>query len=231
LTTTVIDDAQAPSADPDLAQAQQWGRDYADRLRTSATARLSQPGSQQNGSSGAAHPHLGEPTVNQYVAFDVAASSPQQPIGLPPYQPGKIIAAGEPAYLNAWGWVNPFPSIPDGFAVPPATQLAGRSWRITLDLLNITTGARVSIPQTGTFGSPADPIVPVTFLLPTPDPGLDSAVYEANVTFDIVDPGQPYAAFATTFIDYDGDPGDVFAPPIAPGWRRDLPNRFLVYQQ
>jgi hypothetical protein len=56
-------------------------------------------------------------------------------------------------------------------------------------------------------------------------------VYEANVTLDIVDPGQPYAAFATNFFDADSDPGFLFVPPTPPGWRHDLPNRYLVYSK
>lgn len=228
MTTTVIDETQAPTADPGLAQAQQFARDYADRIRQSSTARLSQLSSHQNGS---AQPHIGEPTVGTYVAFDVAATSPFQFTGLPPYQPSKVIAAGENAYLFAWGWVNPVANITSGFAVPPTVQLGGRHWRITLDLLNITTGARITIPQTGQFDPIATSVTPVTFLLPTPDPGADPSVYEANVTFDIVDPAQPYAAFATSFFDYDGDPGDLFTPTVAPGWRHDQPNRYLVYQQ
>ena len=231
LTTTVIDDAQASSADPDLAQAQQFAHDYADRIRQGSTARLSQLNGHQNGSPGAAQPHIGEPTVGPYVAFDVATTSPFQNTGLPPYQPSKVIAAGEAAYLYAWGWVNPVANIASGFAVPPSVQLGGRHWRITLDLLNITTGARITIPQTGQFDPIATSVTPVTFLLPTPDPGADSSVYEANVTFDIVDPAQPYAAFATSFFDYDGDPADLFTPYTAPGWRHDQPNRYLVYQQ
>ena len=231
MTTTVIDENQAPTADPGLAQAQQFARDYADRIRQSSTARLSQLSSHQNGSSGAAQPRIGEPTVGTYVAFDVATTSPFQFTGLPPYQPSKIIAAGEGAYLFAWGWVNPVANVAAGFAVPPTTQLGLRRWRMTLDLLNITTGARVTIPQTGTFGPTAPSVFGVTFLLPTPDPGADPAVYEANVTLDIVDPAQPYAAFATSFFDYDGDPGDLFTPTVAPGWRHDQPNRYLVYQQ
>jgi len=59
----------------------------------------------------------------------------------------------------------------------------------------------------------------------------DAAVYEANVTFDIVDKAQPYAAFATSFIDVDSDPGFLFVPPAPPGWRHDLPNRYLVYEK
>ncbi len=60
---------------------------------------------------------------------------------------------------------------------------------------------------------------------------MDSDVYEANVTFDIVDRAQPYAAFATSFFDFDDDPGFLFVPPASAGWRHELPNRYLVYQQ
>ena len=69
------------------------------------------------------------------------------------------------------------------------------------------------------------------FSLPTPDPGADAAVYEANVTFDITNPGQPYAAFATNFFDVDDDPGFLFVPPAASQWRHELPNRYLVYHK
>lgn len=236
LTTTVTDDtgtlaaANGAAAQPGLDQAEQWGRDYADRIRKAATERLGQL-SHQNDSSGAVQPRIGEPTVGQYVAFDVAATSPVQFTGLPPYQPSKVIAAGEDAWLYAYGWVNPTPSIPDGFAVPPVIQLGGRQWRISLDLFNITNGARTQLVQTGTFGPVADIITLAAFLLPTPDPGVDSDVYEANVTFDIVDRAQPYAAFATSFFDFDDDPGFLFVPPASAGWRHELPNRYLVYQQ
>jgi hypothetical protein len=237
LTTTVTDDSQALStanhapATPGLEQAKQLGRDNADRIRKAAAERLSQLGSQHNGSSGAAQPHIGEPTVGQYVAFDVAAASPYQFIGPPPYQPSKVIAAGEDAYLYAYAWVNPAVSVTDGFAVPPTIQLGGRQWRISLDLVNITDGTRTKLVQTGTFAAVADSVTAVEFLLPTPDPGLDPALYEANVTFDIVDPAQPYAAFATSFYDWDDDPGFMFAPPESAGWRYELPNRYLVYRQ
>ena len=237
MTTTVIDDMQASPAgdsapaDPGLDQARKFASDYADRIRQSATERLSQLGSHQNGSSGAVQARIGEPTVGQYVAFDVAATSPLQFTGLPPYQPSKVIAAGEGAYLHVYAWVNPAASIADGFAVPPTVQLGGRQWRITLDLLNITDGTRKKLAATGTYGPVADSLTVATFPLPTPDPGPDAAVYEANVTLDIVDPAQPYAAFATSFYDYDSDPGFMFVPPADPGWRHELPNRYLVYSK
>ena len=218
-------------ADPGLAQAQQFAHDYADRIRQGSTARLSQLNGHQNGSPGAAQPHIGEPTVGTYVAFDVATTSPFQNTGLPPYQPSQG-HRGRRGRLSVRLGLGRFGrEYHVRLRRPPSVQLGGRHWRITLDLLNITTGARITIPQTGQFDPIATSVTPVTFLLPTPDPGADSSVYEANVTFDIVDPAQPYAAFATSFFDYDGDPADLFTPYAAPGWRHDQPNRYLVYQQ
>ena len=46
-----------------------------------------------------------------------------------------------------------------------------------------------------------------------------------------MDPAQPYAAFATSFFDFDNDPGLMFTPPLSAGWRDELPNRYPVYQQ
>jgi hypothetical protein len=232
LTTTVTDDTQVPSAgDAESPQAQQWAEDYAARIGGGAAERLNQQAASSNGTNGAVKPHIGEPTVGLYVAFDVAATSPIQFTGLPPYQPSKVIADGEDAYLFAFGWINPIPNIPAGFAVQPTVQLGGRRWRMSLDLADITHGTHTTLVRQGTFGPVAPPVLPVWFKLPTPDPGPDAAVYEANVTFDIVDKAQPYAAFATTFFDIDNDPGFLFVPPQPPGWRHDLPNRYMVYDK
>ena len=65
----------------------------------------------------------------------------------------------------------------------------------------------------------------------TPNPGPDPALIEANVTVDIVDPAQPYAAFATNFLDVDNDPSFLGAPPTSAGWRHELPNRYLIYSE
>lgn len=224
---------EAAPAAPDQAMdaAKQWAQGYLAKLSEETNRRLAQIGSNSNGSSGGIAPRIGEPTVGQYVAFDVAATSPLQPIALPPYQPSKVIAAGEPAYLVAYMFVNPMASIPNGFAVPPTVQLGGRGWRVSLDLMNLTDLTHTTLVQTGTYGPVAPSLSYVIFTLPTPNPGPDAAVYEANVTLDIVDPGQPYAAFATNFFDVDSDPGFLFVPPAPPGWRRDLPNRYLVYSK
>ncbi|HEV8275156.1 MAG TPA: hypothetical protein VGQ26_05610 [Streptosporangiaceae bacterium] len=216
--------------DQTMDAAKQWAQDYMAKLNEATTKRLAEIAGNSNGSREEIV-RIGEPTVGQYVAFDVAATSPLQPIALPPYQPSKVIAAGEPAYLVAYIFVNPMVSIPDGFAVPPTVQLGGRSWRVSLDLMNLTDLTHTTLVQTGTYGPVAPSLSFAIFTLPTPNPGPDAAVYEANVTLDIVDPGQPYAAFATNFFDADSDPGFLFVPPAPPGWRHDLPNRYLVYSK
>ena len=219
------------AADQSLAAANQWAQDYMAKVTDASTKRLAEIASNSNGANGGIKPHIGEPTVGQYVAFDVAALSPIQFTGLPPYQPSKVIADGEAAYLIVFMWVNPMASIPDGFAVPPTVQLGGRQWRVSLDLMDITNLTHNTLVQTGTFGPVASSLSAAIFALPTPDPGPDPAVYEANVTLDIVDPAQPYAAFATNFFDVDDDPGFLFVPPAPPGWRHELPNRYLVYRK
>lgn len=238
--TAITETPAAPDVGPapvppeaDLDKVRQWANDYLTRLTEKTNERLARI-TGPNGSAGLngkIRPEIGEPTVGQYVAFDVAATSPIQVTGLPPYQPGKVIAAGEFAFLVAFMFVNPVASIPNGFAVPPTVQLGGRSWRLSLDLADITTLTHTTLVQTGTFSAPAASLTFAIFTLPTPDPGPDAAVYEANVTFDITDPGQPYAAFATNFFDVDGDPGFLFVPPAPPQWRNDLPNRYLVYRK
>jgi hypothetical protein len=231
-TTAAPTEETAPAAaDQKLAAANQWAQDYMAKLTDATTKRLAEIASDSNGSGGGIAPRAGEPTVGQYVAFDVAATSPIQITGLPPYQPSKVIADGEPAYLVAIMFINPMASIPNGFAVPPTVQLGGRKWRVSLDLMNVTDLTHTTLAQTGTYGPIAPSLSAAVFQLPTPDPGPDAAVYEANVTFDIVDPAQPYAAFATNFLDVDADPGFVFVPPSPPGWRHDLPNRYLVYSK
>jgi hypothetical protein len=219
---------QSAPSEAGMDQAKQWAQAHLNRISEATKARLAELSGHTNGSGGI-QARIGEPTVGQYVAFDVAATSPIQITGLPPYQPSKVIAAGETAFLIVFTFVNPVPSVQNGFAVPPTVQLGGRSWRLSLDLANITDGTRTTLVQTGTYGPVAPAIDFAIFSLPTPAPGPDAAVYEANVTFDITDPAQPYAAFATNFFDLDDDPGFVFVPPTPPGWRHELPNRYLVY--
>ncbi len=230
---TEMTEAQAATkpTPPEVAEAhaEKWANDYLARLAERTQSRLmllangshGSPGapSAPNGASAtkaptAAKPAMGEPTVGPYVAFDVAATSPIQFTGLPPYQPSKIIAAGEQAFIVAYMFVNPVADVQHGFAVPPTVQLGGRRWRLTLDQINLKTG-QILAPQvrTGIFGSPAPSLTVQVFSLVTPNPGPDPALIEANITLDIVDPAQPYAAFVTSFFDVDDDPGFLFVPP------------------
>lgn len=211
------------------AQAQQWATGYLAKLTERTESRLAQlPGAKE----GAAQPHIGEPTVGPYVAFDVAATSPIQVTGLPPYQPSKIIAAGEPAFIVTYMFVNPVADLAHGFAVPPTVQLAGRQWRLTLDQIDLKTGQPLPAQvRAGTFPGPAPLLTVQVFGLATPNPGPDPALIEANITLDIVDPAQPYAAFVTSFFDVDDDPGFLFVPPAPPAWRHELPNRYLIYRR
>jgi hypothetical protein len=216
----------ATSGDVALERATKWANDYAARLTERAEHRLAELAGHTNGNGSL--PRIG----GFYVGFDVVATSPIQFGGPPPYQPSKVIAAGEQAFIVALIFVNPTVNIPLGWAVPASVQLGGRTWRMTLDQGNLTTGG--ILPQqvvTAAFGSPATTITPVVFSLATPNPGPDPALIEANVTVDIVDPAQPYAAFATNFLDIDNDPGFLGVPASAAGFRHELPNRYLIYSE
>jgi hypothetical protein len=227
--------AAATPGEAALERATKWANDYAARLTVRAEQRLAELASQSNGNGALPRiggPTTGDPVTGFYVGFDVVATSPIQFGGPPPYQPSKVIAAGEPAFIVALIFVNPTVNIPLGWAIPATVQLGGRTWRMTLDQGNLTTGT--VLPRqvtTATFGSPAATITPVVFSLATPNPGPDPALIEANVTVDIVDPAQPYAAFATNFLDVDNDPGFLGVPATPAGFRHELPNRYLIYSE
>ena len=67
------------------------------------------------------------------------------------------------------------------------------------------------------IGSPS-PAPALTFFsqfIIAPDPGARSWLVEQNVTADITDIAQPFAAFATNHLDVDSDPGFLNVPPSA----------------
>jgi hypothetical protein len=214
-----------------LERATKWANEYAARLTERTMSRLAEVAGHSNGvQAQIGEPTTGSPATGFYVAFDVAATSPIQFGGPPPYQPSKVIAAGQSAFIVAFIYVNPTVNIPLGWAVPASIQLGGRTWRMTLDQGNLTTGTVLPHQVAGgTFATPAATVTPVVFSLATPNPGPDPWLIEANVTVDIVNPGQPYAAFATNFLDVDNDPGFLFVPPASAGFRHELPNRYLIY--
>jgi hypothetical protein len=208
--------------------------DFTARLTTSAEQYVEQLATARSGRATSAdgQVRLGEPTVNDYVAFDIAALSPIQFGGPPPYQPSKIVAAGEDAFLFVFMFTNPLVSIPDGFAIPASVQLSGRDWRIRLEQVNLS---RVQNgpdgTRTGTFTSPAAIITSRAFRLPTPDPGPNPTIIEALITADIANPALPFAAFASNIFDLDPDPGFFGIPPTPPQWTHNLPLRYLIYRR
>jgi hypothetical protein len=176
---------------------------------------------------------LGEPTVGTYVALDVLAYSPIQQITFPPYEPSRIIAAGEDAIIWALVFINPTVDVAQGFAIPATVQLGGRQMRVRLEQVNLsdlTNGPDQTFAFT--LPAPAPSLIWLPFQFTATDPGVNPDLFEANVTVDIVDPVQPYAAFATHHVSVDADPGFLDIPP-QPGWQllHNIPMRYLVYRR
>jgi len=199
-----------------LAKAGNTGEKLLERFKAGMQNRAEQEASQRQPVTA-----LGQPTVGPYVAFDLYAFSPVQFGGPEPYQPSKIIAAGEWAVIYTVMFVNSRIDIPNGFAVPPTTQLRGRRWRVTMEqvnLTNVTDGPDDS--RAGQFVAPIDEFTVVPFWFRAPSPVRRPLFVEANLAVDILDAGQPYAAFASTIIDVDS--GRV---------QENIPLRYLVYPE
>jgi hypothetical protein len=175
---------------------------------------------------------LGEVTSGPYVGLDVVSFSPLQQITLPPYSPSRIIAAGETAVIRAAVFINPAVDVANGFAIPANIQLAGRPIRVRLEQLNLTEVTNgPDLTFTGILSAPAPVLTFLNFVFTAADPGVNPALFEANVTVDIGDPVQPWAAMATRHISRDEDPGFLDVPP-EPGNQllNNIPNRYLVYR-
>jgi hypothetical protein len=172
---------------------------------------------------------LGEVTVNDYVGLDVVVFSPIQAINLPPYEPNRIIASGEDAVIFALVFINPAVDVQNGFAIPATVQLGGREIRITLQQLNLST-ATAGPNQTiqGLLPATAPSLLFVAFPFTAPDPGVDPDLIEANVTVDIVDAAQPWAAFGTQHVSVDPDP--LFQVP-GNQLLNNTPMRYMTYRK
>jgi hypothetical protein len=176
----------------------------------------------------------GAVSVGSYVGMDILAYSPIQAITLPPYEPHKIIRGGEEAVIWALLFVNPAVSIPSGFAVPPTVQLGGRGFRVRCEQINLTNVSNgPDFTRIGTFPSPAPAFTWIPFVFTAPNPGADPFLMEANITVDVTDLAQPWAAFATWHYDIESDPGiPSFGVPFTPAQlQHDIPMRYLVYSE
>ena len=125
---TAATTSAATSGDVALERATKWANDYAARLTERAEHRLAELAGHSNGNG--VRPRIGEPTTGDpttgfYVGFDVVATSPIQFGGPPPYQPSKVIAAGEQAFLIAFIFVNPTVNIPLGWRSRRPSSSAG----------------------------------------------------------------------------------------------------------
>jgi hypothetical protein len=176
---------------------------------------------------------LGAPIVGTYNALDVLAYSPIQSITYPPYEPSRIIAGGEDAVIWALVFINPAVDVSQGFAIPATVQLGGRTLRVRLEQVNLTTVSDGPDQTfTMTLPSPAPSLIWVPFYFTADDPGENPALFEANITVDITDGAQPFAAFATYQVSVDAEPGFLWVPPD-PGWQllHNIPMRYLVFSQ
>lgn len=225
----VSDEARERAAE--LSQA------YADRVLTTSRAlahRLEETQTRQEPQGlqvpGMA-PQAGGPiTYTGYQYWNCLLAGPYQIVGDPPFRPGNIITAGEPALFIALIWVNPLLSPGGGLA--GTTVLGGREYRAcfeTVDITDVQNGPDWSLTQT--FGSPANVVTTIPWFFRAPDPGPSKPkIYETHFAVDVTLPGQPFAAMATWHYDPNSDPGFMMVPSVGPQWQHDVPARYLVHR-
>jgi hypothetical protein len=143
--------------------------------------------------------------------------------------PNKIVSAGDACLMLGLIWINP--ALGPGGSLPGTTVLGGRPFRARFEGINLTTVANgPDATFTGTFSSPAPTVTPFVFWMPTPDPGVNPALYEVNLTADVTLGGQPFAAFSTWHYDLDLEPPFLGRPVAGPHWQFERPARFLIYR-
>jgi len=180
---------------------------------------------------------LGEPIFpRNYKWWDIFVVGPIQNITCPPFLPHKIVAAGELVHFLAFVVKNPLPLRCGRDCGPSALDLmCGRKFCLNAELVNltnVTNGPDIHIQSE--FTTDVVQAFLLTFKLRAPEcyPNL----YEINVTADAVDKKcpQPFAAFATRFLDIDNDPDGLPFPldaAIGPHVHNELPMRFMVYKR
>lgn len=173
----------------------------------------------------------GEPTLpGGYQYWNVFTVGPVQFFGNPPYRPGKIIAAGQLAFMLGIIWINPANS--PGGGIPATVALGSRDWEAyfeTVNLTDVTNGP--DFPASGTFAGPAPVVTVVPWFFFAPDPGPRPKIYETHFAVDIRQPGQPFAALSTWHFDIDAEPPFLGVPGVPPQFQHDVPARYLVYRQ
>jgi hypothetical protein len=205
-------------------RAQAWMDDYRAKLTAQTENYLEELRRLQ------ATPTIGEPEHLGYVYWDLLTISPIQFTALPPYQPSKIIASNEPVLFLAVLFINPATNIFN--PISATTILGGRNFRVRFEQVNLTDVTNgPDFTFTGTFPSPAPSLVFFPVFIVAPDPGPNSRLIEQNVTADITDLAQPFAAFATNHQDIDSEPGFLGVPPQPPQLQHDIPLRYLVYSK
>ena len=178
-----------------------------------------------------ARPEAAEPTlVSGYQYWNCLTVGPIQFTGNPPYRPSKIIAAGEPTLMLGVLWINPANS--DGGGLPGTVVLGGRHYRVCFETSNLST---VSDGPDGVFmGSFSNPASVINvfpwWFVPT-DPGDRPNLLETTLTADIVETGQPLAAFSTWHVDLDQEPAFLSLPTAGAHLQFERPARFLVYRK
>jgi hypothetical protein len=173
---------------------------------------------------------IGEPTHVGYVYWDLISISPIQFVALPPYEPSKIIASNELALFQAVLFINPATNIFN--PISATTILGGRDFRVRFEQVNLTDVTNgPDFTFIGTFPSPAPALTFFSQFIIAPDPGQNSRLVEQNVTADITDIAQPFAAFATNQFDVDSDPGFLNIPPQPPQFQHEIPLRYLIYSK
>lgn len=222
---------QMPQVPEDIMQdARQWADDYKASLAQRIQLYSEQLAASRSMHNGQAGPEEGEPSVGNYVGWDLVSISPIQFEALPPYRPNKIIASGELTMLQAVLFINPTVSVPDGFAIPANVQLGNRDVRVSFDQFNLTTGTPgpnfTLVGNLGPAPTASGILIQVFFNAPavaTPQ------LVEVNVTADVLNLGQPYAAFATWHIDMESSPPFLGLGPVSPQFEYDIPQRYMVY--
>jgi hypothetical protein len=173
-------------------------------------------------------PQAGEIHHAGYLYWDVVTISPIQFGALPPYQPSRIIASGEVALLLAVMFINPGTDFNN--PISATTILGGRRFRVRFEHVNLTDVTNgPDITFTGVFPAPAPSLVLFPAFILAPNPGQNPRLVELNVTADIVDMAQPFAAFATHHLDIDTEPGFLGIPEVGPELQHDFPLRYLIY--